>query len=187
MAPPGASVERARILALLAQERMLAGAFREAEKIAAEALDLAGALGDEAEPEAIHALTTLAVATGYGEAPDTAIPLLREALARAAAQGLIDESMRASANLSSMLELLGRPDEAIDEAYRGIAEARDSDLGAVYGNLLGGNVAGILVDAGRWTEARALLLRALDWSPAGIALGERDREPRDRRDRVRGG
>ncbi len=169
LAPAGASVERARILALLAQERMLVGAFREAEKIAGEALGIAKDVGDDAEPEAIHALTTLAVARGYGEEPETAVPLLREALARAAAQGLLDESMRASANLSSMLELLGRPDEAIDEAYRGIAEAQAADLGAVYGNLLGGNVAGILVDAGRWTEARALLLRALDWSPAGIA------------------
>ena len=42
------------------------------------------------------------------------------------------------------------------------------DLDAVYGNLLGGNVAGILVDVGRWKEARELSLRALDWSPAGI-------------------
>ena len=169
VAPHGPSVERARILAFLAQERMLAGAFREAEKAAGEAMDCASSVGDEAEPEAIHALTTLAVARGYGEEPETAIPLLREALARASAQGLIDESMRASANLSSMLELLGRPDEAINEAYRGIEEARAADLGAVYGNLLGGNVAGILVDAGRWSEARELLLRAIDWSPAGPA------------------
>ena len=49
-----------------------------------------------------------------------------------------------------------------------MAEARDLDLDAVYGNLLGGNVAGILVDVGRWPEARELSLRALDWSPAGI-------------------
>jgi DNA-binding CsgD family transcriptional regulator len=49
-----------------------------------------------------------------------------------------------------------------------MAEARDLDLDAVYGNLLGGNVAGILVDVGRWREARELSLRALDWSPAGI-------------------
>ena len=42
------------------------------------------------------------------------------------------------------------------------------DLEAVYANLLGGNVAGILVDVGRWPEARDLSLRALDWSPAGV-------------------
>jgi DNA-binding CsgD family transcriptional regulator/tetratricopeptide (TPR) repeat protein len=167
--PPEATVERARILALLAQERMIAAAFREAEKAAGEALDVAAAVGDEAEPEAIHALTTLAVARSYGDQPETAEPLLREALARASAAGLMDEAMRASANLTFLLELLGRPSEAVDEAYRGIAEAREADLGAVYGNLLGGNVAGVLVVVGRWAEGRELLLRAIDWSPSGSA------------------
>ena len=167
--PQEPSIERARVLALLAQERMIAAAFRDAEKVAGEALDVAAAVGDEAEPEAIHALTTLAVARSYGDQPETAEPLLREALARASAAGLIDEAMRASANLTFLLELLGRPAEAVDEAYRGIAEAREADLGAVYGNLLGGNVAGVLVVVGRWAEGRELLLRAIDWSPSGSA------------------
>ncbi len=167
--PPGPSVERARILALLAQERMLAAAFRDAERIAREAIDVAAAVGEAAEPEAVHALTTLAVANSYGDAPETAVDLLREALARAEAHGLIDEAMRASANLTHVLELLGRPGEAIDEAYRGIAAARDVDLGAVYGNLLGGNAAGVLLEVGRWAECRELLLRAIDWSPSGSA------------------
>jgi DNA-binding CsgD family transcriptional regulator/tetratricopeptide (TPR) repeat protein len=167
--PQEPSIERARVLALLAQERMIAAAFRDAEKAAGEALDVAAVVGDDAEPEAIHALTTLAVARSYGDHPETAEPLLREALARASAAGLIDEAMRASANLTFLLELLGRPGEAVDEAYRGIAEARAADLGAVYGNLLGGNVAGVLVVMGRWAEGRELLLRAIDWSPSGSA------------------
>ena len=58
---PSSSLERARILALLAQERMIAGAFSDSERAASEALEIARDLGDEAEPEAIHALTTLAV------------------------------------------------------------------------------------------------------------------------------
>jgi tetratricopeptide (TPR) repeat protein len=65
--PPEPSVERARILALLAQERMIAGAFSDAERAATRALELARALGEVAEPEAIHALTTLAVVYGWGE------------------------------------------------------------------------------------------------------------------------
>ena len=167
--PPAPSVERAWILALLAQERMLAAAFRDAERIAREAIDVAGTVGEDAEPEAIHALTTLAVANSYGDAPETSVDLLREALERASAHGLIDEAMRASANLTHVLELLGRPSEAIDEAYRGIAAAREADLGAVYGNLLGGNAAGVLLEVGRWAECRELLLRAIDWSPSGSA------------------
>ncbi len=167
-APPGASIERARILALLAQERMIAGAFRDAERAATDALEIAAEIGDEAEPEAIHATTTLAVVRGWGDDPEAAVPLLRDAARRARALGLVEEWWRAGANMAVVLELLGRPAEAIEEAFRGMAEARADDLGAVYGNLMGGNVAGILVDVGRWAEARELSLRALDWSPAGI-------------------
>ncbi len=166
--PPQASVERARILALLAQERMIAGAFADAERAADRALELARMLGDAAEPEAIHALTTLATVYGWGGRPEAAPAMLREAQERAAALGLAEERWRATANLTAVLELLGRPSEAVDETLRGMAWAAEHDLDAVYGNLLAGNVAGVLVEIGRWTEARDLSLRALDWSPAGI-------------------
>jgi DNA-binding CsgD family transcriptional regulator/tetratricopeptide (TPR) repeat protein len=166
--PAGRSVERARILALLAQERMIAGAFRDAERAAREALDVATSLGDAAEAEAIHAMTTLAVVEGWGETPEAALPLLRQAVTRARNAGLVEEWWRAVANEAVVLELLGRAAEAVDVTYTSMAEARELDLDAVYGNLLGGNVAGILVDVGRWQEARELSLRALDWSPAGI-------------------
>jgi DNA-binding CsgD family transcriptional regulator/tetratricopeptide (TPR) repeat protein len=166
--PSEPSIERTRILALLAQERMIAGAFSDSERAATEALEIATALGDAAEPEAIHAMTTLSVVRAWGEDPEGGVRLLRQALDRAHELGLAEEWWRAGANMAVVLELLGRPFEAIDEAFRGMDEARAMDLDAVYANLLGGNVAGILVDVGRWSEARELSLRALDWSPAGI-------------------
>ncbi len=166
--PAGPSIGRARIFALLAQERMIAGAFGEADRAASEALDIARRLGPDAEPEAIHATTSLAVVRGWSDEPETAIPLLEHALERATELGLVEEWWRAGANMAVVLELLGRSHDAIDQAFRGMAEAREMDLDAVYGNLLAGNVAGILVDVGRWSEARELSLRALDWSPAGI-------------------
>jgi DNA-binding CsgD family transcriptional regulator/tetratricopeptide (TPR) repeat protein len=168
IAPPEPTVERARILALLAQERMITGAFRDADRVAREALAVTETLGSTAEAEAIHVMTTLAVVHGWGDAPDAALPLLREAVSRARAAGLVEEWWRAVANEAVVLELLGRPVEAVEVTFASMAEARDLDLDAVYGNLLGGNVAGILVDVGRWQEARELSLRALDWSPAGI-------------------
>lgn len=168
LVPAAPSLERARILALLAQERMIAGAFSDAERAAVEALDIARGLGDSAEPEAIHAMTTLAVVRGWGEDPESAVPLLREAVERSRSLGLVEEWWRAGANMAVVLELLGRQQEAIDIAFRDMEEARANDLDAVYGGLLGGNVAGLLVDAGRWAEARELSLRALDWSPAGV-------------------
>ena len=168
VAPPEPTVERARILALLAQERMIAGAFRDAERTALEALEVTSAVGPAAEPEAIHITTTLAVVRGWGDDPEAALPLLRDAAARARRAGLVEEWWRAVANEAVVLELLGRPSEAVDVTFASMAEARELDLDAVYGNLLGGNVAGILVDVGRWREARELSLRALDWSPAGV-------------------
>jgi DNA-binding CsgD family transcriptional regulator/tetratricopeptide (TPR) repeat protein len=168
VAPQEPSVERARILALFAQERMIAGAFRDAERIAGEALAVAKTVGRDAEPEAIHAVTTLAVVNGWGDDPEAALPLLHEAVERARAAGLIEEWWRAVANQAVILELLGRPAEAVEVTFEGMREVRALDLDAVYGNLLAGNVAGILVDVGRWKEARELSLRALDWSPAGV-------------------
>ena len=168
VAPREPSIERARILALLAQERMIAGAFSDSERAASEALEIARGLGEAAEPEAIHAMTTLAVVRAWGDDPEAGVRLLREAIERARELGLVEEWWRAGANMAVVLELLGRPGEAIDEAFADMAEARAMDLDAVYANLLGGNVAGILVDVGRWPEARDLSLRALDWSPAGV-------------------
>jgi DNA-binding CsgD family transcriptional regulator/tetratricopeptide (TPR) repeat protein len=159
---------RARIFALLAQERMIAGAFGEAEPAATEALEMAATLGADAEPERLHAMTTLAVVRGWGDEPASAVPLLESVLERARALGLVEEWWRAGANMAVVLELLGRSGDAIDRAFKDMDEARRLDLDAVYGNLLAGNVAGLLVDAGRWSEARELSLRALDWSPAGI-------------------
>ena len=166
VAPREPSIERARILALLAQERMIAGAFSDSERAASEALEIARGLGEAAEPEAIHAMTTLAVVRAWGDDPEAGVRLLREAIERARELGLVEEWWRAGANMAVVLELLGRPGEAIDEAFADMAEARAMDLDAVYANLLGGNVAGILVDVGRWPEARDLSLRALDWSSA---------------------
>ena len=101
-------------------------------------------------------------------APTRRPALLREAQERAQALGLAEEYWRATANLTAVLELLGRPSEAVEETFTCMAWAREHDLDAVYGNLLAGNVAGVLVDIGRWAEARELCIRALDWSPAGV-------------------
>ncbi len=166
--PDAPSIERARILALLAQERMIAGAFHDAERAATEALAIAEGLGSAAEPEAIHAMTSLAVVKGWSDDPESALPILERAVERSRSLGLVEEWWRAGANMAVVLELLGRPQEAIEVAYRDMEEARANDLDAIYGNLLGGNVAGLLVDVGRWSEARELSLRALDWSPAGV-------------------
>ena len=84
--------------------------------------------------------------------------------------GDVDELFRVYANLTTVLDLLGRRTEAVDVAYEGIEAARGAGLEAVYGNFLRGNAAESLFLLGRWPESRALSSAALEWSPAGVAF-----------------
>lgn len=90
--------------------------------------------------------------------------ILRDARVRAGQLGDRDGYFRATANLTTVLDLLGRRDEAIKISYQGIDEARRVGQEAVYGNFLRGNAAESLFLLGRWDEARALSLAALEWS-----------------------
>ena len=184
--PAEPSMERARILALLAQERMIAGAFRDAERAAGEALEVARGLGEDAEPEAIHAMTTLAVVRAGATTRRRRCRCSARRSSGRASSGSSRSGGGPSRTRRSSSSCWAARARRSTRRSRDMGEARALDLDAVYGNLLGGNVAGILVDVGRWPEARELSLRALDWSPAGDPVRQRDPQPRDRRDRVRG-
>ena len=170
LVPATPSRERARILAALAQVRMLEGTFSEAVSIAEEAIAVAGTVGPNARSEEAHALTTLGVARAWTDEPEHAVELLHRARAIASELRELDEYFRATANLTTVLDLLGRRSEAIDVAYEGIAEATREGLRAVYGNLLGGNAADSLFQLGRWNECRDLSVRALEWAPGGVTF-----------------
>jgi DNA-binding CsgD family transcriptional regulator/tetratricopeptide (TPR) repeat protein len=166
--PREPSRERALVLSSLAQVKMLDGTFSEAERLGDEAVEVAQAVGPDARDAEAHALTTLGVTRGWGGDPESALELLRRAREISTELGLLDEYFRATANLTTVLDLLGRRGEAIDIAYEGIAEAARVGLEAVYGNFLGGNAADSLFQLGRWTECRDLSLRALEWAPGGV-------------------
>ena len=170
LVPREPSVARTTVLASFAQHRMLAAQFREAERAAVEAMAIGDTCGPEAAPGVLHATITLGVVYGWGDDPERGVALLRGARDQAGELGRFDDRFRATANLTTVLDLLGRRQEAVDLAYLAIAEARDSGLAAVYGNTLGGNVADSLFALGRWDESRELSRRALDWSPPGAAF-----------------
>ncbi len=166
--PQRPATERARLLAMSAQVRMLSGAFTAAAGLAEEAIAAAGAAGPEARAWLGHATCTLAVVDGWLGRPDVAIPRLEEALAIATEQGQLEDAFRARANLATMLDLEGRREAAVGVARQGIVEAEASGLEVVHGNLLRGNAVDFFVSLGRWPEARAMAERALDWAPSGI-------------------
>ena len=94
--------------------------------------------------------------------------MLREALHMAEEIGDLDELFRVYANLTTVLDLAGRHEEAVEVAIEGINAARSAGLEAVYGNFLRGNAADSLFLLGRWDEARSLSMTALEWLPAGV-------------------
>ena len=168
--PREPSRERALVLASLAQIRMLDGTFSEAQRHAREAIRVAREVGDAARTHELHAITTLSVSQGWGDDPESGLASLREALPLAAARGEVDELFRVYANLTTVLDLLGRRAEAVEVAFEGIEAARRAGLEAVYGNFLRGNAAESLFMLGRWAESRSLSSSALEWSSAGVAF-----------------
>ncbi|HEX8940850.1 MAG TPA: AAA family ATPase, partial [Candidatus Limnocylindrales bacterium] len=168
--PRQPSRERALVLAGLAQIRMIEGSFVEARRLAQQAIAVAREVGAPARAELVHATTTLAVVDAWGDDPQAALGCLEEARAMAAEAGLLDDLFRAYANLTTVLDLLGRREEAVAVAAAGVAETERVGQAAAYGNFLRGNAAESLYRLGRWDEARTMSLRALEWAPAGIAF-----------------
>ena len=168
LVPREASPQRASVLAGLAQLKMLDGIFSEAQRLARDAIKVARSCDPVARAEEIHAMTTLAVAAAWGSDPATSIDLLRGAERAAREMDDPDALFRIRANLTTVLDLVGRRTEAVDVAYEGIADARRAGLEAVYGNFLAGNVLDTLLLLGRWDEARTLSARAMSWLPVGV-------------------
>ena len=168
LVPPEPTAARARVLASLAHFRMLEGVFSEAKRYAQEAVDVATEVGEDARQELLHATCTLAVADSWGEDPEPAVWKLRQTRDEAAELGHLDDLFRVYANLTTVLDLLGRREEAIAIAFEGIAEAERAGQATVYGNFLRANAADSLFFLGRWAECRRLCLDALSWNPVGI-------------------
>jgi DNA-binding CsgD family transcriptional regulator/tetratricopeptide (TPR) repeat protein len=168
LVPREPTAARARVLGALAQVRMLEGVFSEAKRYAMDAVEAARAAGDDARQELVHATCTLAVADAWGDDPEPAVAALRQTRDEAASLGRLDDLFRVYANLTTVLDLLGRREEAIAVAYEGIAEAERAGQATVYGNFLRANAAETLFFLGRWKECRKLCLEALSWNPVGV-------------------
>lgn len=167
---PGPGVARARLLATFAQVRMLEGSFSEATQLAEEAIAAAAGAGPDARSWLGHATCTLGAVDGWLGRTGSAIARLEEALAIARELGGLDDAFRARANLATILDLDGRRVAAVEVTSEGIEAATAAGLEVAHGNLLRGNAADFLVSLGRWSEARDMARRALEWAPSGVPL-----------------
>ncbi len=168
--PDERTLDRANVLAALAQATMLDGSFERAETLARDAMRIAAELGPAGESVVVHATTTLGVALGWGDEPEAGVALLEEIRPLAERTGDLDDLFRVYANLTTVLDHVSRRAEATEVAYAGIEASRRVGLEAVYGNFLRANAADSLFVLGRWTESSEISATALEWSPAGVAF-----------------
>ena len=148
LVPRTPSRERALVLASLAQVRMLEGTFSEAERLAEEAIEVARAVGRDALGEEGHATCTLGISRVWGEDPEGGVALLLAARAIAVDLGRFDDVFRATANLTTALDLLGRKREAVEVARAGIAAAQRAGPGGGLRQLPAGQRRRLAVPAG---------------------------------------
>jgi DNA-binding CsgD family transcriptional regulator/tetratricopeptide (TPR) repeat protein len=161
--PP--SAPRARALAHQAALLLFGGNYDEARARADEAVTAARSAAAAAE-EAL-ALGILGWAQAVLGEIDAGVALFRDGLDIARRLGGAEGICLGYTNLSTVLQRVGRPDEALEAALEGIEVARGFGVERTYGGLLLGNAAESLIDLGRWTEARSALDTAFNRAPAG--------------------
>src|SRR5690349_16773155 len=167
---PADQVTRAHavVLSSLANSVWRANDLDAALSLAARAVQAAreaGAVQQEADSS-----ITLGSVRGYLSADnaDAALDDLRAGLALATGIGAHFTALRAYVNISDVLELHGRHEEAAEAARSGIELAGRVGLARSLGSFLVGNLAESLVRLGHWSEAEQLAARALNAMPEGI-------------------
>jgi ATP/maltotriose-dependent transcriptional regulator MalT len=123
--PDEPSAERAKLLAQFSRRRMVQSRFAESAEAAREALSVARAVGYR-EAEAI-ALNALGTALGESGEVDPGVAYVRESLEIAREEGLEMEEGGAWINISDVLNLAGRTDEALEAALEGLETAFTQD------------------------------------------------------------
>jgi ATP/maltotriose-dependent transcriptional regulator MalT len=158
---------RARVLTRLAIHHMLASRDNEARATGREALELARRLGDE-ETELEVSITLACVDADDGDDITTSaesVRVLREVLAKAERVGDGWLVLRATVNLSHVLEGGGEHDLAIDVARKGFEVSKRVGRARTDGPYLATNLAESFISAGRWDEAETILDEALSLNP----------------------
>ncbi|MEV4613432.1 AAA family ATPase [Kitasatospora sp. NPDC049258] len=151
----GPSAVQAEVLALDAAHAMLRRPTREHLVIAERAARIARQVG--ASSVEVHARMTLGSLLADFEDPADGLALLTEAVAQARPLGVPDLLCRGLNNLASLLNLVGRAEEAAAAAREGLEAAGSTGLLGNTGAILTGNLAEALIALGRLTEAAVLL------------------------------
>ncbi len=165
IAPPGHPV-RAVVLCSLAGRLLTVWRSDRAEEAAAEALDVARAVGDaRTEALALILLATCRVRRGDLAAE---LPHLAEAEEAAARLGAHGVRLQAIFTQATVLVAFGEYERAAQRARYGIAVAGSIGLARTLGAMGAGHLASALIGQGQWDEATAAVEHALDHTPAPV-------------------
>jgi ATP/maltotriose-dependent transcriptional regulator MalT len=160
------SAERAKLLSQLARRRMLQVRLVEAEECAIEAIEVARAAGHrEAESIALNALGT---AMGQRGETDAGVEHLRESLAIAREEGLTMEEAGAWINISDLLNLAGRTEEALAAAREGLDASQTSPWRSADWLRLA--ISDCSFQLGHWDEAETAIPAASRRHTGGMFL-----------------
>ena len=152
------------VQAALARSLLRLNLMQRAGEVAGLARDSAEALGEV--QETLDAQITVGTATAYAGEPDQGVELIAATGAAAVDAALPWIATRAYVNLSDLLLMLSRYDEAVETADRGMEMAEQAGLVRTIGAFLRSNRAEALLRSGRWEEA--LLAAAPGSGSAGV-------------------
>lgn len=159
--PP--SSERARALATLAGMLMLFSRNRESEERSREAIEVARTVGDQSAEA--HALVTLGTVEGSTRRIDEGVAHILRGRAISEEERAVNDTLRSYANLSTILDMSGRLEEAVVDALAGSEQAARWHVYGKHYWFPRCNAAWSLIRLGRWDEAATIL-------EAGEALTE---------------
>ncbi len=151
--PP--SSERARALATLAGMLMLFSRNREAEERSREAIEVARTVGDHSAEA--HALVTLGTVEGSTRRIDEGVAHILRGRAISEEERAVNDTLRSYANLSTILDMAGRLEEAVVDALAGSEQAARWHVYGKHYWFPRCNAAVSLIRLGRWNEAGNIL------------------------------
>jgi DNA-binding CsgD family transcriptional regulator/tetratricopeptide (TPR) repeat protein len=154
------------VLAALASALVRSSELEEGAQVAQRAVAAAAAAG--ATDVQADATITLGVAVSYLGPAEAGLGPLRSGVALALELGIPATALRGYVNLSDVLELLGRHQEAASTAGEGRELAARAGLSRMLGLYLIGNQAEPLLRLGQWAEADEMTARALRAVPEGV-------------------
>ena len=154
------------VLASLASGLMRDSEMEAGAAVAKRAVAAARAAGAQ-DVEAGVAIT-LGSARSYLGPAEAGLGPLRSGVRLALDLDIPATALRGYVNLSDVLELLGRHQEAAQSASEGLDLAVRAGLARTWGSFLIGNRAESLLRLGQWAEADRLADRALSGLPEGV-------------------